>query len=83
VLLAPLSEAVEGLDAPETPACDPPAVAALPPLSPPPPPHAASVKTTAKLSNIESRPGEADRCDLKMRAMESVEKFPVMAASEF
>jgi len=66
---APLSA---GLDAPEVLDCEPPVVVAPPPPSPLPPPHAASMKTTVKLSNVDSRPGEAVRRDLKRRAMEEI-----------
>jgi len=59
-------DAAEGLD------CEPPVVVAPPPPSPLPPPHAASMKTTVKLSNVDSRPGEAVRRNLNMRAMEEI-----------
>ncbi|WP_250517407.1 hypothetical protein [Caballeronia sp. INDeC2] len=57
---APLSDGLDaaaGLEAADGAACEPPVVVA-PPLSPPPPPHAANMKATAKLNNMESRPGE-------------------------
>ncbi|WP_321795780.1 hypothetical protein [Caballeronia sp. J97] len=74
-------DAVEGLDAPEAVVCEPPVVLA-PPLPSPAPPHAASMKTTATISGIESRSGKRLQSGSIMWPINEMEMFFVMAGSD-